>query len=156
MKIRSYQALPALLANRFCKKCGERILGRGASAKFCRRCAQPSAPVLTRREVCEWCTVPIHKGRFCRSCNAAAVRKQRERLRTQLLERDGGICAYCADPLTLKTMTIDHFVPRVLGGTDDLSNLMSACITCNCRKGARHPDSLEPGFFVTKPESMAV
>lgn len=80
----------------------------------------------------------------------------RERLRAALLERDGFICAYCTDPLTVKTMTIDHFIPRVLGGTDDLTNLMSACFTCNCRKGARHPDDLEPGFFVTKPELNAV
>ena len=155
MKIRSYRALPVLLVNRFCKKCGERILGRGPSAKLCTKCATPTH-VLPRRVACEWCTTPIHKGRFCHICSAANVRKQRERLRAELLVRDGGICAYCADPLTAKTMTIDHFIPRVLGGTDDPSNLMSACFTCNVRKGARHPDDLEPGFFVTKPELKAV
>ncbi len=40
MKIRSYQALPELLRNRFCKKCQERIIGRGVQAKYCLKCAK--------------------------------------------------------------------------------------------------------------------
>lgn len=53
-------------------------------------------------------------------------------------------------------MTIDHYVPRALGGGDEESNLMVACFTCNVLKGDTHPDDLDPFFYVTKPEVMAV
>lgn len=65
-------------------------------------------------------------------------------------------CSYCQRPLTLTTMTIDHYVPRALGGGDEESNLMVACFTCNVLKGDTHPDDLDPFFYVTKPEVMAV
>ena len=37
-------------------------------------------------------------------------------------------------------MTVDHIVPRTLGGMDSWENLVCACITCNNKKGDRTPE----------------
>lgn len=43
----------------------------------------------------------------------------------------GGRCAYCGTPIELKAMQVDHIHPKVMGGTDDLTNLAPACRYCN-------------------------
>lgn len=50
-----------------------------------------------------------------------------------VIERDGGICHYCGDEAT----TADHVIPRSLGGSDDMDNLVAACRSCNSRKGTK-------------------
>lgn len=52
---------------------------------------------------------------------------------------DGAIapCALCGTPLTLQTMTIDHFpIPACLGGTYAHDNVRPACWQCNQADGA--------------------
>lgn len=70
------------------------------------------------------------------------------RLRAHLFERQNGACHYCARPMVLREFairaehlrdddaTIEHLVPRVLGGRDTRDNLVAACHRCN-RIGAR-------------------
>jgi 5-methylcytosine-specific restriction endonuclease McrA len=41
----------------------------------------------------------------------------------------GGRCGYCGE--IPKLLHVDHVVPKAHGGTDDLSNLMPACGSCN-------------------------
>jgi len=50
-----------------------------------------------------------------------------------VLRRDCYICAYCGEPAN----EVDHIQPRVLGGTDDLDNLVASCRRCNAMKGKR-------------------
>jgi 5-methylcytosine-specific restriction endonuclease McrA len=45
-----------------------------------------------------------------------------------------GPCVYCGQWVA---GTIDHVVPRHRGGTNDRENLVSACYSCNSRKGHR-------------------
>ncbi|MHB8736779.1 MAG: HNH endonuclease [Terriglobales bacterium] len=45
------------------------------------------------------------------------------------------LCVYCGAPAT----AIDHFVPVARGGTNDRDNLVTACKSCNSRKGAKDP-----------------
>lgn len=54
----------------------------------------------------------------------------------QLLERDGHACVYCGET-TPDKLTIDHLIPKILGGTDDFWNLAIACATCNGSKFIR-------------------
>jgi 5-methylcytosine-specific restriction endonuclease McrA len=43
-------------------------------------------------------------------------------------------CAYCKAPCK---PTVDHVVPLVRGGRDEVSNVVPACKSCNCSKSAR-------------------
>lgn len=56
-----------------------------------------------------------------------------------LASRDGLRCAYCSEELTLKSATLDHFVPLAQGGSWANPNLRIACNSCNQRKGAMPP-----------------
>ena len=53
--------------------------------------------------------------------------------------RDGFICVWCgrdlhrSDPFGI---TLDHLVPHDLGGSNSPSNLVTACRSCNCRRGS--------------------
>ena len=46
-------------------------------------------------------------------------------------------CVYCKIPLTLKTVSVDHLIPLVKGGTGWPANLVPSCKLCNCKKGPR-------------------
>jgi 5-methylcytosine-specific restriction endonuclease McrA len=47
------------------------------------------------------------------------------------------VCQLCGKILMPETVTIDHIVPIVHGGTNDLENLQPLCLHCNCKKSAR-------------------
>jgi 5-methylcytosine-specific restriction endonuclease McrA len=49
-------------------------------------------------------------------------------------------CRYCGVPLASCSgdiMHIDHIVPVIAGGGDDIDNLGAACVTCNLKKNAK-------------------
>ncbi|MFD1505268.1 HNH endonuclease [Georgenia yuyongxinii] len=54
-------------------------------------------------------------------------------IRLRILQRDGYTCAYCGR----EADTVDHIVAKANGGTDDESNLIAACRTCNGYKQDR-------------------
>jgi hypothetical protein len=51
-------------------------------------------------------------------------------------ERANYLCEYChsLERLSANRFTIDHIIPRSLGGSDDLENLALACRRCNERR----------------------
>lgn len=55
--------------------------------------------------------------------------------RMAVYHRDGFACVYCAaaadDGVTL---TLDHVLAHELGGTNDPTNLLTACLSCNSAK----------------------
>lgn len=62
-------------------------------------------------------------------------------LRKLVYERDGWWCRYCGT-ITGRDhgallRTIDHVIPRVLGGLSTLENCVVACFGCNHRKAHR-------------------
>lgn len=57
--------------------------------------------------------------------------------RFRVLERDGFKCVYCGVHASDAVLQVDHVMPVVRGGTNDLSNLVTACVTCNIGKHAR-------------------
>lgn len=48
--------------------------------------------------------------------------------------RDGGRCHYCN---VGGAMTIDHVVPRSMGGGNSADNIVLACKSCNSSKGPK-------------------
>jgi len=58
--------------------------------------------------------------------------------RQNILRRDLRTCQYCGRKEGV--MTVDHVVPRSIGGGDTWENLVCACSQCNNRKGDRTLD----------------
>jgi len=53
--------------------------------------------------------------------------------KANIFRRDNHTCQYCGARDV--PLTIDHIVPKVLGGKDTWNNLVTACIHCNNKKG---------------------
>jgi 5-methylcytosine-specific restriction endonuclease McrA len=53
----------------------------------------------------------------------------------EVFRRDSYTCQYCGR--SGGELTLDHVVPRHLGGTHSWENLVTACRTCNHKKGGR-------------------
>lgn len=80
---------------------------------------------------------------------ALQVDRERARRRRELLpsnwvdvcaevfERDSYVCQYCS--IVAVSPHCDHVVPLSRGGASTLENLVTACPTCNMKKGARTP-----------------
>ncbi len=74
--------------------------------------------------------------------------------RQNIFKRDGHICQYCG---SRSELTLDHVMPRSRGGQSAWDNLVTACKSCNSRKGDGTPDEAEmplkrkpykPSFFM--------
>jgi len=66
------------------------------------------------------------------------IRRPRPRVkltRREVFIRDDHTCQYCG--IRTSDLTIDHIVPRSRGGQHTWENLVSACRTCNHRKGGK-------------------
>jgi HNH endonuclease len=51
--------------------------------------------------------------------------------------RDGNLCHYCKKVMRgPNPQSIEHVVPRSLGGSNNISNLVLACIKCNNSRGS--------------------
>lgn len=64
-----------------------------------------------------------------------------KRLRFEILRRDNYTCRYCGAKAPDVPLRVDHVLPETLGGTDDPSNLVTACEPCNSGKTSIAPDS---------------
>lgn len=53
--------------------------------------------------------------------------------RRTIFARDDYTCQYCG--YRGKDLTVDHVIPRRLGGSDDWENLVTCCRKCNLKKG---------------------
>lgn len=70
------------------------------------------------------------------------IRQRREASgmkRTRIYMRDKFRCQYCGDRKPARELTLDHILPRSRGGDNSPFNVVTACVTCNQRKGNRTP-----------------
>ena len=112
-------------------------------------CRTPRALALVERgkaEVVEYGLVPIatpvrlvDRPAVIRLSRYVTLPRRRVGLsRRAVLRRDGYTCQYCG-AVTVRP-TLDHVVPRWLGGGTTWTNLVTACRDCNQRKGGRTPE----------------
>ncbi|HBN09775.1 MAG TPA: HNH endonuclease [Cyanobacteria bacterium UBA8530] len=63
-----------------------------------------------------------------------------------IFRRDRNTCQYCGKK---GQVTVDHVFPRSRGGADTWENLVTACFSCNNRKGNNSPE--EAGMPLLHP-----
>ncbi len=75
--------------------------------------------------------------------------------RREVFRRDNYTCQYCGKHTN--DLTIDHVIPRHLGGQHVWSNVVAACAACNHRKGGRLPEEVNMRLLrqPTQPPSSA-
>jgi hypothetical protein len=64
----------------------------------------------------------------------------RSRVAPVIYERDQHQCVYCGNR---DDLTIDHVIPIAFGGSNEAGNLVTACRSCNSRKGTRSVARME-------------
>ena len=73
-------------------------------------------------------------------------RFRRQVTNTFLFARDHYRCQFCgrstAELKPRESLTRDHLVPLSRGGTNDWTNVVTACSPCNTRKGNRLPEEI--------------
>ena len=92
---------------------------------------------------------------FMSSLNGNGSSNRWRKIRDQIIKRDG-CCQMCG---TEERLSVDHIVPRTLGGDDNPSNLQVLCSSCNSAKGGRFfdrprtPPTLPVSFY---PENASI
>ncbi|MCK4752976.1 MAG: HNH endonuclease [Planctomycetes bacterium] len=70
--------------------------------------------------------------------------------RRNIFTRDKNSCQYCGKKFSTRELSLDHVIPRSIGGKAVWGNIVCACMKCNVKKGGRTPK--EAGMrLVTKP-----
>jgi hypothetical protein len=74
-----------------------------------------------------------------------------KRVRFEVFKRDNFTCQYCGAKPPDTVLEVDHVVARCNGGSDDQSNLRTACWNCNRGKaGIPLSEVLEPNTYRLK------
>ncbi len=59
--------------------------------------------------------------------------------RRNIFARDRNCCQYCGKKFPTSELSLNHVIPRTLGGKSDWDNMVCACVECNALKGGRMP-----------------
>jgi len=59
--------------------------------------------------------------------------------RRNIFARDKNHCQYCGKRFPTTELSLDHIVPRSMGGGATWENIVCACARCNVKKGGRTP-----------------
>jgi 5-methylcytosine-specific restriction endonuclease McrA len=59
--------------------------------------------------------------------------------RRNIFARDKNRCQYCGRKYPTSELSLDHVIPRSMGGKSVWQNMVCACTECNVRKGGRTP-----------------
>ena len=70
--------------------------------------------------------------------------------RRNIFARDRNRCQYCGQRFPTSELTLDHVVPRSMGGKAAWENIVCSCVACNVRKGGRTPEQAKL-TLITKP-----
>jgi hypothetical protein len=73
-----------------------------------------------------------------------------KKTRFEVFKRDDFACQYCGRKTPEVVLEIDHVVPIVEGGSDEIENLLTACFDCNRGKSSIPLDSIAQVIDVAK------
>ncbi len=59
--------------------------------------------------------------------------------RRNIFFRDRNRCQYCGEVFVQRDLNLDHVVPLSRGGHSEWTNVVTACVPCNSKKGSRLP-----------------
>lgn len=59
--------------------------------------------------------------------------------RRNIFARDRNSCQYCGKKYVTSELSLDHIIPRSIGGKATWTNIVCACTKCNVKKGGRTP-----------------
>ena len=59
--------------------------------------------------------------------------------RRNIFARDRNDCQYCGKRYRTSELSLDHIIPRSMGGKAVWGNIVCACTKCNVKKGGRTP-----------------
>jgi 5-methylcytosine-specific restriction endonuclease McrA len=77
-------------------------------------------------------------------------RPQVKLTKREILRRDDYTCQYCGH--RTNNLTIDHIIPRHMGGDYSWENLVTACSGCNHRKGGRTLEQAQMRLMINPSE----
>lgn len=63
--------------------------------------------------------------------------------RHYIYNRQHGTCFFCGKPLKMGNLSVDHYLPKSAGGTNDVFNLVASCKACNADKLDHVPEDVE-------------
>jgi 5-methylcytosine-specific restriction endonuclease McrA len=66
-------------------------------------------------------------------------KKQVKFNRRNIFARDKNRCQYCGKKFSTTELSLDHVIPKSLGGESTWENLVCSCTGCNAKKGGRTP-----------------
>lgn len=98
------------------------------------------APTLTDWEVRHYTAAPARTDNGAmppRPHTAIPAASPSRDIKRALYGKQEGFCNGCDLHFRIRNLTLDHIVPRALGGADTDSNLQLLCSACNSKKGTR-------------------
>lgn len=94
--------------------------------------------------------------RICRLTRFERMPLQAVRFnRKNLFARDGYQCQYCGQKPPTNKLSLDHVIPRSLGGQTTWENIVCCCLRCNGKKGCRTPQQARMSLL-SKPAKPRV
>ena len=70
--------------------------------------------------------------------------------RRNIFARDKNMCQYCGKKFSSSELSLDHVIPRSLGGDASWENIVCSCVKCNSKKGGRTPKQANMSL-ISKP-----
>src|SRR5262245_59983959 len=74
--------------------------------------------------------------------------------RRRIFRRDDFTCCYCRFRKDAIDLHVDHRIPKALGGSDEDSNLVTACYGCNTATGPRLIDENDHPAIATQGKAL--
>jgi len=71
--------------------------------------------------------------------------------RRNIFARDKNHCQYCGKKYPTSELSLDHVIPKSMGGNATWSNIVCSCVKCNAKKGGKTPKQANM-TLIAKPQ----